>query len=123
MSDGVTCTVNFNPIDSLESFSYTGAVNTETYSPDVNRRYLRNLGIKGIPVLLIERDGTITVIRGASGIIEFLTQNCGQEPAESLTTISEQGFGGLSLPISSTDDGCLPEQECEDPQETSYRTK
>lgn len=123
MSGGVTCTVNFNPIDSFDSFSHTGAVNTESYEPDVNRRYLRNLGIKGIPVLLIERDGTITVIRGASGIIDFLTQNCGQEPSDGQMSISEQGFGGLSLPISSTDDGCLPEQECEDPQETSYRIK
>jgi hypothetical protein len=119
MQDGVTCTVNFNPIEPVDSFSFAGAVNTESYNPDGNRGYLSNLGIRGIPVLLSQRAGTITVIRGASGIIEFLTGNCSLESAESsMTSIPEQG---LSLPISSTEDSCLPELECEEPQGTSYK--
>ena len=114
------CTTNFNPVEKIDGFNFPGAKELPGYLPDVNRDYLGNLGIKGIPVLQMEKDGTLSIIRGATAIKDTLTRYCDQKSVEESVGIPEQTLGSTLLPILSTEDGCLPQQECEDEIGTSY---
>jgi hypothetical protein len=121
MGEGTGCTTNFNPVEKIDTFSFPGTNSSPSYLPEVNRDYLGNLNIKGIPVLQMEQEGTLTIVRGAAAIMDVLTRYCGQQSPEEVAQIPEQTSGPTIFPLLSTEDGCLPEEPCEDEIGTSYK--
>lgn len=120
MAEDNRCTIHFNPVERVDTFSFRGASRLPDYNPEVNRDYLGGLGITGIPVLQMEREGTVTIVRGATGIKDVLNRYCGPEKTEELVQIPEQSSSEPPFPFLSTEDGCLPEEACEDEIGTSY---
>ncbi len=111
------CNVRFNPITPIESVAIDDAVKTDDYSPDINRRFLKGLGINEIPVLAIQDEGGLQVLKGENRIIDYLQKNC--QKKEAVTFEGSSGFtaapGFDFLPPSQEgDDSCSVSEDCEE---------
>jgi glutaredoxin-related protein len=73
---GATCTVNFNPVSKVTKFPLTTLVTNERYDVDVNKGFMKSLGQKGIPVLLVEQQKKIQLLSGGNAIMNFLDESC-----------------------------------------------
>ncbi len=110
------CNIRFNPITPIESVTIGDAIKTDDYSPEINRRFLKGLGINEIPVLAIQDEGSLQVLKGESRIVDYLKNNCQKKEAEAL-----EGSGGFTaapgfdfLPPSQGDDSCSVSEDCEE---------
>lgn len=83
IDENFTCTLNFNPIDELKVPPVEEIIRTESYLPRVNRNYLQVNGINEIPVLMIEDNSEVRLLRGKYAILSYLEKNCRPlEPAD-----------------------------------------
>jgi len=82
---GTTCTVNFNPVSKVTKFPLTTLVTNEHYDIDVNRGFMKSLGQKGIPVLLVEQQKKIQLLSGGNAIMAFLDESCRLPPSSPQT--------------------------------------
>lgn len=114
------CAINFNPLDTIDSFSLPGAIMTEAYSPETNRAYLENLDIREVPVFLEKRSDSLRVLHGASAIKQYLQLNCspthvGQQYIPQ-TYLPDQTSSSTAAAVLPGADGCVTSEVCEDPQ-------
>ncbi|MBT8361407.1 MAG: hypothetical protein HKP41_21905 [Desulfobacterales bacterium] len=111
-----SCNLNFNPIEPIDSFIFEGATRKSSYRPEINKEYLRILGIEEIPVLLVKEPGMWKTLLGGQAISEYLDLNCTNNLKDEQTSdISIKQSNAYSLPPSSQKDGCSYDQDCEDP--------
>jgi hypothetical protein len=114
-----SCSLNFSPIDSLKEFSLPGLVRSSQYLPEINRRFLGNLGVSEIPALLLKSEGEIRVMKGKQAIMEYLEKNCRAEksgvqiPEESSETSGQNSTSPYFRQIP-PDDSCVVDEECEE---------
>jgi len=120
LDGGNVCAMNFNPIEHLDSFHFSGAEIRPDYDPSVNLGFLKNLSINEVPVLVAYEEGGIQVIKGKTRILSYLGEECRQEvsidystgysssPAINYTETS--GFLNLE------EEGCSVDEDCEDPE-------
>lgn len=110
------CGIRFNPIDTVEGFTFPGAMIQAEYDAKQNLRLLKGLGITEVPVLLVEHGESTEILRGKNAILAELDRSCRS------TTSSEVDYSGSSE-VSSADfmygqqpeeDGCKLEEACED---------
>lgn len=115
-----TCSLNFNPVDTLENSPLDGLNRQENYSPVANRRFLKNLGINEIPVLTIKEPGEIRTLKGKQKILEYLDSTCRSEllPVDMTSEITGMSgqIPGYQFQIPGVeDDECKVDANCEDP--------
>ncbi len=117
LRDNRTCTINFNPVDRIDSFSFPGAVAANGYNHQVNLRYLKQFGIEKIPVLAERTESSLTLVQGEQEISRFLRQQCGS-PAVSATGQETDILSGAQSselsPLLPGDDGCSITTDCEE---------
>lgn len=110
-----SCNLNFNPIESINSFTFKGATRASSYLPEINKAYLRILGIEEIPVLLVKEPGVWTTLLGGQAISKYLNLNCQKNQLNEQTSdISIKQSNAYSLPSSPQKDACSYDQDCED---------
>lgn len=125
LRDNRTCTINFNPIDRIDSFSFPGAVATEGYNHEANLRYLKQFGIEKIPVLAERTESSLTLVQGEQEISLFLRQQCGEVTSPAADQGTDIISGAQSSDISSllpADDGCSIAKDCEETSAQSSST-
>lgn len=117
---GITCNIRFNPIEQLPEPPMPGLSLSPAYSPEVNRRYLKNIGISEIPVLVAGQGGEIRVLKGKQLILEYLEKNCGDASTSIEMTSEVQDMAGAEKTTSPSftseaqeeDGACSVDQEC-----------
>ncbi len=121
------CEIYFNPIETIPSFHFSGAEIREQYSPSVNLGFLKNLSLKQVPVLVAVGEDETEVINGKSRILKYVRENCGQDVAVDYSsdygTSSEINYTEPAGFLTLEEEGCSVEEDCEDPQATSSRSK
>jgi uncharacterized membrane protein len=70
------CEFHFNPVKEISSAILPGLSPISTYRPEINVTALNILGIKNIPVLIVENTDGLTFIKGDKKIINFIKQSC-----------------------------------------------
>ena len=118
MQQDITCSVNFNPIDSIESFSFPGAQTTDSYKTQVNINFLRSLGINGVPALVDMHDGTTTIWKGGRTIKTFLDHNCSSKVIKKNKSNQIGQTSSTSLPVLAENDDCSTSEDCDDSSAT-----
>ncbi len=113
-----TCNLNFNPIDRLEEKPLSGIILNSEYFPDKNMRYLKELGIAEIPVLVVKGDRELRVLKGKQMILEFLDNHCRSESIFTETSSEAGESSGQSSIFSyvsprEQEDGCFVGEDCE----------
>ena len=125
LQDNRACTINFNPVDRIDSFSFPGAVATDGYNHKVNLRYLKQFGIEEIPVLAEQTESSITLVQGEQEISRFLRQQCGQAagPATDQGTDILSGAQSSEIaPLLPGNDGCSIAEDCEESSAQGSKT-
>ncbi|WP_136809321.1 vitamin K epoxide reductase family protein [Desulfosediminicola flagellatus] len=115
-----TCSLNFNPVDTLKESPIADLIRQDGYSPLANRRFLKNLGINEIPVLTIKEPGEIRTLKGKQKIIEYLDNTCRSEGGGPDQTSDFSGESsqvpGFQFQIPGVqDEGCKVDVDCEEP--------
>ena len=111
MKQGISCSVNFNPLDQFDDFKFPGAESSNSYSTQANLNFLRSLGLNGVPVLVDKHGGTTTIWTGERTIRTFLELNCSVENKE----IPEEPIGQTQAPtlnLPSKDEDCTINEDC-----------
>jgi hypothetical protein len=115
------CTVAFNPVDTITTFTFPGVIFTQEYRPQINRDFLKKLDISEVPVLLSREADSISIIRGESAIRTFLKKHCAAVEPSPPPQPPPLGIGQSipdDLPLTPQDDGCSILSDCE-PQQSS----
>ncbi len=117
LGDENSCTVRFNPIDEISDFSIERAKRAESYSTDVNRNFLKSVGIEQIPVFLSINEAGFEIVKGEGPIKEYLQKTC---TVEKILPAIESSIGfssstNLDFVSSGLDDSCAVDTDCEDP--------
>lgn len=117
LGDNRTCTVNFNPIDRIDSFPLNDVEITDSYDPAVNLGFLKRMEIMEIPVLLSRTESTMTLLKGEQAIQAFIDEQCRTNAAAAMQQSSVQMTSNYQpvLPPQG-DDGCVIEEDCDDSQ-------
>lgn len=113
------CSLNFNPIDTLEAAPLAGLQLSAAYSPAINRGYLKNLGISEIPILVIKKEGEIRILKGKQMIQEYLDAACRDTAGTADDQIDVSGASGQStvlplFPSESQQETCTVDEACEE---------
>ena len=115
MKEGITCGVKFNPVDRIESLTFPNITIADSFQPQANVQYLKNLGITEVPAMASIEDSSITVLKGAKAIVSYLEQSCVVTATEVTTGDDfQQETDRFSFPVSEPD-GCSVEENCEEP--------
>ncbi|WP_028580710.1 hypothetical protein [Desulfogranum japonicum] len=114
LADLPSLSVTFHPIDTISNFRLSQSQIFSKYSTAANRQILTTLGIKEVPVLFIQEEGSLQVLHGEQKIREKLLQlsdTGGDDEAEPKDTMEqpEETTG-----TSSVNDGCSVDEPCED---------
>ena len=112
-----TCTISFNPVDEITDFPLQAAQRTKSYSTDVNRKFLKSLGIDRIPVLLAMNQSGFQIIKGESHIKTYLQENCA---AQQISPAIDSSFDLFSpadpdLLLLELDGSCDINIDCDEP--------
>jgi hypothetical protein len=115
------CSVSFNPIEEIKSFEFDGAVASASYNPGVNLGFLINLGIAEIPVMIVQEDEEIRVLRGGVQIDAYLKESCQAQETVGESNISEgisqepqTGFSSYLQTQDQQDDNCRVDADCDE---------
>lgn len=76
-----SCTVHFNPIETIENFAFPGSRLSAEYQPDINISFLNSLSIKEIPVLVAMEQQHTLVLRGEQRIRQYIEKTCRETTA------------------------------------------
>ena len=117
-----SCEMHFNPIEPIDSLDHPELEHFPDYDPSLNRLVLSLLGIKTIPVMIIEKANGFSLIKGEESIMSYINQVCfnngGHNLYEGQSSISEDPYEYISEP--NQEGECEIEVECpESEQETS----
>jgi hypothetical protein len=112
------CTIRFNPIDEISDFPLQRVQKEASYSTDVNRNFLKSMGIDQIPVLLTVNQSGFQLIKGEGPIKTYLQENCTAQQVSPANDISIDLFSPIDpdLLLPGLDDSCLINTDCEDPE-------
>ena len=116
LKSGNVCSLRFNPIDEITDFPLLTVEKTENYSTDVNRSFLKTLGVDQVPVLLVTNQAGFQVVKGERPISLYLQDNCSEQakrPAASSTDLLLAPDDDFLLP--GFDDSCSIDIDCDDP--------
>lgn len=119
-SDDVICEIRFNPVFELSQPPMSGTMVNETYNPKANLSFLKNLGIKEVPVLFVKTQQEITVLKGKRSIQRYLRENCMVSDDENAPLSFDQGESSVSS--DGNEDFLLPteeEENCEISKDTN----
>ena len=117
LQQGTTCTVSFNPVSKVTKFPLTSLVVNENYDVGVNRGFMKFLGQKSIPVLLVEQQNNIQLLSGGNAIRNFLDESCRLQPSspqakQSLNILEPN----IALVLQTKDESCkdniLVDEDC-----------
>ena len=75
------CTVHFNPIERIETFTFPGSRLSAGYDPEINISFLNSLSMKEIPVLVAVEQENSMVLRGEQRIRHYLEETCREKQA------------------------------------------
>lgn len=109
------CNVRFNPIDTIDAFTFQGTEAATSYNPEINVTFLRTLGIDEIPVLLSKTGDGFSVITGTRAIISYIRQQCGSGDTSSQDSMAQPSMSqssDVSIPLPVQDEGCSIDEEC-----------
>jgi hypothetical protein len=105
------CTLHLNPVTDLPATYWPELPRRPAYDPAVNAAAARLLGLETIPILLAKEAGGLRVLTGASQILRYVEEACGEPPpAAPGLLLSPWGGGSLLEPDA---DGCGLNLECE----------
>ncbi len=110
------CTVLFNPIERIESFSFPGVEHFTEYNPAVNLNFIKSLSIKEIPVLVTIEQQTTLVLKGEQRILEYLDASCREKKAvdySGTSSVAPQEYMILPGAASQGDGACPVDTDCE----------
>ena len=115
MQQGTTCTVSFNPVSRVTKFPLTTVIPNEHYDISVNRAFMRSLGQKHIPVLLVGQQKHLQLISGGNAIMNYLDRSCrfpsvSSSPKQTLNIL--EPAEELVLPMQ--EDSCSEDVDCEE---------
>lgn len=112
-NEEMVCKIQFNPVFQLSQPPMSGTIVNESYNPQANLSFLKNLGIKEIPVLFVKTQQEMTVLKGKRAIQKYLRENCMVSNEESDPLSFEQGESSVSS--DGNEDFLLPteEENCE----------
>lgn len=118
------CGIRFNPIDTVEGFTFPGAMIQAEYDAKQNLRLLKGLGITEVPVLLVEYGESIEILRGKNAILATLDESCrSTDPSEAdYNGSSEIPSAGFGFGQQSEEDGCSLEEPCGDDESSNSLT-
>ncbi|WP_163335820.1 hypothetical protein [Desulfopila sp. IMCC35008] len=104
IDESFTCSVNFNPVSEVESIGVAGSVLSGSYSPEINKSFLKNLGISEIPVLMVKSENEVAVRKGKSTILSYLEDNCYPKAGENLSAPVPSDYGQNEMSVQTTSD-------------------
>lgn len=118
IDEDFSCSLNFNPVQQIQTPPLKGITVNDTFSPETNLRFLKQLNIWEVPVLAIQKQNEIRVIRGKKSIVQFLDQNC--RPQEFEGSSYDTDVNDMSLPAqqfpyfdnNEQKDACVVEESC-----------
>lgn len=105
------CTVRLNPVAELPASYWPELPRNPSYDPRVNVAAARLLGLETIPILIAREPGELRVLTGATQILRYVEEQCG-EPAAPPPDLLLTPWGAGSL-LEPTADGCGLELECD----------
>jgi len=112
-----SCEMHFNPIEPIETLEHPELQHFPDYDPSLNRLILSLLGIKTVPVMIVEKPNGFSVIKGEDPILSYINKVCfnysDHDADQSQTYVPEQDYGYTSG--QSTEGECEIEVECPDP--------
>ncbi len=117
LGDENSCAIRFNPIDEITDFSVERAKRAESYSTDVNRNFLKSMGIEQIPVFLSINEAGFEIVKGEGPIKDYLQKACTIEKIQPAVE-SSIGFSSstnLDFVTPGLDDSCEVDTDCEEP--------
>jgi len=121
MKKDITCDVNFNPVDQIDSFTFPNIEVSPSFEPRANLSYLNHLGITEVPAMTSIHEQTITVLRGEKAITDYLTQHCLPGKIERSVIPHSNQSDNFSFPLPEVD-GCSVAEDCEESSESSSST-
>jgi len=115
MQQGTTCTVSFNPVSRVTKFPLTTLIPNEHYDISVNRAFMRSLGQKHIPVLLVGQQKHLQLISGGNAIMNYLDGSCrfpsaSSSPKQTLNILEP----AEELVLQMQEDSCSDDVDCEE---------
>lgn len=110
LHERTTCSVRFQPVEEISSLDVPGLQRAPGYSPDINRNFLRALGIDQIPVLMAKDSEGIRILKGEGPISSYLDRYCPVDAAAAGSSGSSPSQAGGAVP---PDDGaCSVSEDC-----------
>jgi len=118
-----SCEMHFNPIEPIDSLEHPELEHFPDYDPSLNRLVLSILGIKTIPVMIIEKPNGFSVIKGEDSIISYINQVCFDNSGHNLyegqsSTITEDPYGGY-MTEQNQEGECEIEVECPESEQST----
>jgi uncharacterized membrane protein len=120
-----SCEMHFNPIEPIESLEHPELEHFTDYDPSLNRLVLSILGIKTIPVMIIEKANGFSLIKGEDSITSYINQVCfnnsEHDPYGGQSSISEDPYGYTI--VQDQESECEIEVECPEPEQSTSSTE
>ncbi len=117
-----SCEMHFNPIEPIETLDHPELEHFPDYDPSLNRLVLSLLGIKTIPILIVQKTNGLSLIKGEENILAYINQVCfnftDHDPYGGQSTVDEEPYGYTSE--EDQDDGCEIEVECPEDEIPGY---
>lgn len=109
------CTVRFNPIERIETFTFPGVEYAAEYHPQININFMKSLSMNEIPVLVAMKEQTTLVLKGEQQIRQYLDDNCRENEAVDFSGTSSTKpsvYGILPEMEPQGDDACQVGADC-----------
>ncbi len=120
-----SCEMHFNPVEPIKSLNHPELEHFPDYDPSLNRLVLSLLGIKSIPVMIIEKPDGFSLIKGEEPILNYINKVCFNksqpDSSQGQTYQPEQSSGFTSE--QSTEGECAIEVECPDQEKNTSPAK
>ena len=113
INENCSCTVRFNPVDTVTGLSLPGGSRFAEYDPLVNVNFLQYIGIIQIPVLVVRGPEKIVILQGESRIIDYLRENCGNKTDYGGVSMTTGSGGNSYLPFWEKEEGCSVKEDCD----------
>ncbi len=114
LKDRNSCTVRFQPVDHIQDLDFPGLQMAPSFSPEVNKNFLRTLGIAEIPVLLAQDAGGILILKGEGPIRGYLDRRCPKDQPVDHPAGSSPATSGSGVGSQPADDSCSAFDGCEE---------
>ena len=110
-----TCSVRFNPLERMATFTFPEATYNSEYHPEVNLQLMKSLAMVEVPVLVAMGEQETLIIKGEQRISDYLRENCREKVALDYGGTSSMGSSDyIAKPQGQqgTDDACKVDSDC-----------